>query len=156
MANPEHRAKLKEGVKAWNKWREEDPAITADLVEANLRSANLEGANLRGANLERTNLLGANLKGADLRGADLKEAFLVGANLEKADLGSANLGKTNLRSANLGGTDFRMAELRGVKSLTVEQLRKVKTLYQAILDSELLEQIKEYCPRLLEKPEDEE
>jgi len=91
MANPEHRAKLKKGVKAWNEWREENPAITADLVEANLRTANFEGANLSGAHLEGTNLLGANLKGADLRGADL----------------------------------------RGAKHLTVKQLCKVKTLYQA-------------------------
>ena len=129
MANPEHRAKLKEGVKAWNKWREEDPAITADLVEANLRSANLEGANLSGAHLKRTNLLGANLKGADLRGADLREAFLVRANLEGADL-------------------------RGAKHLTVKQLCKVKTLYQAKLDPTLMEQMTKDYAHLLEKPKD--
>ncbi|MGA2411123.1 MAG: hypothetical protein ABSG46_12140 [Candidatus Binataceae bacterium] len=27
MANPEHLAKLKEGVEAWNQWREENPEI---------------------------------------------------------------------------------------------------------------------------------
>jgi hypothetical protein len=48
-----------------------------------------------------------------------------------------------------------MAELRGVKNLTVEQLRKVKTLYQAQLDPELEEQMKEDYPHLLEKPKDE-
>ena len=27
MANPEHLAKLKEGVEAWNKWRKDNPKI---------------------------------------------------------------------------------------------------------------------------------
>jgi uncharacterized protein YjbI with pentapeptide repeats len=124
MANPGHRAKLKEGVKAWNEWREENSAITADLVEANLRNANFEGANLGGAHLKGTNLLGVNLKGADLR-----EAFLVKANLEGADL-------------------------RGAKHLTVKQLCKVKTLYQAKLDPTLMEQMTKDYAHLLENPKD--
>ena len=38
MANPEHLAKLEEGVEAWNKWREENPDIREpDLREAILR-----------------------------------------------------------------------------------------------------------------------
>jgi uncharacterized protein YjbI with pentapeptide repeats len=53
MANPEHLAKLKEGVEAWNKWRKDNPEIKRDLTEADLAEANLEGANFTGAgNLE--------------------------------------------------------------------------------------------------------
>lgn len=38
---------------------------------------------------------------------------------------------------------------------SIEQLSKVKTLYEAKLDPELIEQIKK-CPPLLEKPKPEE
>jgi uncharacterized protein YjbI with pentapeptide repeats len=49
MANPEHVAKLKESVAAWNVWREAVPTIPdlhgADLTWANLSSAHLGKAN---------------------------------------------------------------------------------------------------------------
>ena len=34
MANEEHLAILKQGVKAWNKWRRENPMIEPDLISA--------------------------------------------------------------------------------------------------------------------------
>jgi hypothetical protein len=39
-----------------------------------------------------------------------------------------------------------------VTGLTIEQLSVVKTLYKSKLDSELMEQVKEKHPHLLEKP----
>jgi hypothetical protein len=39
-----------------------------------------------------------------------------------------------------------------VIGLTIEQLSEVKTLYKSKLDSELMEQVKEKHPHLLEKP----
>ena len=39
MANPEHLAKLKEGVETWNKWRREKPDVSPGLKEANLSGA---------------------------------------------------------------------------------------------------------------------
>ena len=39
MANPEHLAKLKEGVEVWNKWRKDNPEIRHDLAESNLTGA---------------------------------------------------------------------------------------------------------------------
>ena len=51
MANEEQLAILKKGVKAWNKWREENPDKKVDLSKANLGFSNLKGANLREANL---------------------------------------------------------------------------------------------------------
>jgi TIR domain/Pentapeptide repeats (8 copies) len=72
MANDEHVALLKQGVAAWNQWRDLEAAtLVADLREANLCGAHLSEANLRGAQLN-----GANLRGADLTGADLSEAGL--------------------------------------------------------------------------------
>jgi hypothetical protein len=37
MANPEHLAKLKEGVEAWNRWRKEFPDVRPFLNGADLR-----------------------------------------------------------------------------------------------------------------------
>ncbi len=116
MANPEHLAKLKEGVEAWNAWRKANPEIVPDLSEAELVEENLSEADLRGANLRQTaiplaDLTEANLAAADLRwatfvrthftGADLTEANLTGA-----DLTEANLGEAGLHEANLSGADF--------------------------------------------------
>ena len=41
MANEEHLAILKQGVEAWNKWREENPDIVPDLKSAVLKDINL-------------------------------------------------------------------------------------------------------------------
>ena len=70
MANPEHVALLKRGVKEWNAWRKEHPEVRSDRLKA-----------LRGADL-----FGANLRGADLRGADLSRASLLRADLTGAKL----------------------------------------------------------------------
>ena len=51
MANPEHLNILKQGVKAWNTWREKNRSVFPDLSRANLEGAHLEKANLRFANL---------------------------------------------------------------------------------------------------------
>src|SRR6188472_2280748 len=91
MANDEHVALLKQGVEAWNEWRDENRDIRPNLREANLREANLRRANLREANLNGANLGGANLSGANLREAKLCEANLIEANLSEANLREANL-----------------------------------------------------------------
>ncbi len=119
MANPEHLAKLKEGVKAWNQWREQNAAIQPDLSEANLYHgvwldrAFLRGANLRGAFLSGANLRWVDLGRADLGQADLGEADLTGAHLGRAFLASAKLNKANLRGADLGGASLLWANLSG-------------------------------------------
>ena len=125
---PEHVAKLREGVTAWNEWLREHPDVTPDLTDADLTNANLRAANLRaadlacanlaGANLPRANLAGANLAGANLRRTNLilvllRAADLTGADLTGADLTGANLRHANLRGANLRHTDLRDADLEG-------------------------------------------
>jgi hypothetical protein len=80
MANDEHVALLKQGVTAWNAWRDENPDVRPDLSRASLREASLAGANLRGANLSAT----------DLTWADLRDANLVEANLHGTKLSAAN------------------------------------------------------------------
>ena len=93
-----------------------------------LGEINHYGANLKRINLERANLTGANLQGANLFMANLRGANLQGANLEGA----------NLQGANLEG-----ANLRGAFNLSIDQLSKVRTLYNVKLDEKFLIQLKE-------------
>jgi len=108
MANPEHLEILKQGVKAWNEWRRENPDVVPDLARADLRRADLPGANLSGAKL-----MGADLGRADLRGANLGGADLVEANLFWANLRGARLSRAKLFRAGLGGADLSRADLSG-------------------------------------------
>jgi uncharacterized protein YjbI with pentapeptide repeats len=61
--------------------------------------------------------------------ADLRNCYLMGADFENASL--------------------YKADLRGAKGLSVEQLSKVKTLYLAKFDDEILEQIRGSLPELV-------
>ena len=157
----------------------------ADLGNANLKQANLSGAKLQQTNLGESELQNciferANLQQADLRSANLMDAYLWDANLKQAKFGNAilqntefvraNLQEVNLWNANLEQADLRNvnlkdaylwgalfinANLTGANNLTIEQVSKVKTLYQTKLDPDLLEQVKKCCPHLLEEPKKE-
>ncbi|KKH97988.1 hypothetical protein EO95_02125 [Methanosarcina sp. 1.H.T.1A.1] len=153
----------------------------ANLEATNLEGAILKGADLREADLQGADLKGAILEGSDIReaklgGAILEEAFLVGAILEGAHLGrailegvikfgeGANLLNAYLKGANLKGVDFEKAnlegadlegaDLEGAKNLTVDQLSKVKTLYNAKFDEEFKISLQEKYPALFEKPDE--
>ena len=96
----------------------------------------------------------------DLSAADLSDADLNGANLSRADLTHAYLSRADLTSADLSGAYLESANLSdaylsGVIGLTVEQLSDVETLYEAKLEPELMEQVEDEYPHLLEKPEEE-
>src|SRR5215813_9887058 len=93
MANDEHVALLKKGMGAWNAWRDENPDIRPDLVQADLRDAYLSVANLQEADLFRAYLHGANLSGANLTDAELSAAVLDRAVL----IGAKCSSQTNLR-----------------------------------------------------------
>jgi uncharacterized protein YjbI with pentapeptide repeats len=141
------------------------------LKDANLRDANLRGAYLSGAYLNNANLREANmnctdlgcadlpaadLSGADLSGADLNAADLNGADLSGADLSGASLRGANLNEADLSGADLsgaylRKANLINVLGLTIEQISKVKTLYEASLSFERIKQVRKKYPHLLER-----
>lgn len=122
MTNPEHVANLKEGVRVWNHWREQNPQRPelrgADLRKANLSNVNLRKANLSDANLRKADLSEANLGEADLRRSDLVEANLSGADLSEAtlseaDVSGADFSRADLRGADLSGADFSGADLSG-------------------------------------------
>lgn len=139
------------------------------LKDSNLNSANLASSflietNLRNTRLNQTILENANLNQADLRGAyasgaNFKDAYLIKANLEEAFLIKSNfknafLMEANLKGSYLTGADFEnaslyKADLRGAKGITIDQLKKAKTLYLAKFDDDILEQLKETIPELV-------
>ncbi|RME19735.1 MAG: pentapeptide repeat-containing protein [Deltaproteobacteria bacterium] len=111
MANPEHIAILKQGVTAWNQWREDNPDVRPDLSEAYLMGADMKGFNLAGASLYYARLDGADLAGADLTEADLRRASLVKANLKDAIALRARLNYADLSGAKLDYARFLGASL---------------------------------------------
>lgn len=124
MANEKHLEILRQGAKAWNEWRENNPEEKPDLSGADLKEADLSGANLRKTDLRKANLNGASLYGADLREANLsradlretnlKEADLSGADLSRSDFRRASLRRTNLTRTYIGKANLREADFTGV------------------------------------------
>jgi uncharacterized protein YjbI with pentapeptide repeats len=95
---------LRQGVAAWNEWREKNREI---------REPDLRGADLHGAMLHKANLFGAILYKSNLTEATLTEANLRGASLIGANLTKANLGGADLRWAQIIGTTLLDATLTG-------------------------------------------
>ncbi len=143
--------------------------IGAYILGANLRESNFRGsqsdyvrfyysdasgadfrsANLYKSNFFRDNLQGANLQGANLHGNRLNQVNFDQANLQGADLSGADLWESTFSGANLEETNLRQAA-----NLTLDQIAKARTLYQAQLDAELYQQVKEKYPQLLTKPKE--
>ncbi len=125
MANPEHLAKLREGVEAWNQWRKQNPTIRPDLSEAdlsetdlgrsNLSNADIHWANLRGTSFSGANLSAANLTAANFHGADLTRADLTGADLTGAAIVRANLEEANLTGCYVFGISAWKVQLAGAR-----------------------------------------
>jgi Pentapeptide repeats (8 copies) len=114
MANEEHLARLKQGVAAWNQWREANPDIQPILTGADLREADLTEAHLFETDLQGANLNMANLHGADLSVANLTKACLFRANFTRAILSSANLTAAYLNGVDLTEANLSVAKLERV------------------------------------------
>jgi uncharacterized protein YjbI with pentapeptide repeats len=120
MAHLDHSNKINKGVKAWNAWRREHPAVTPDLSRIDLSRCDLRGADLRGADLKNAELEEATLGHSRLptfmtRGGLSAPANLSGANLTQANLPKADLTNVDLSDSLLAGADLRGAILRGAR-----------------------------------------
>jgi uncharacterized protein YjbI with pentapeptide repeats len=111
MADKEHLKKLKQGVEAWNKWRDKYYEVVPDLRGVNLSNANLVAFNFHVTNLSGAILSKANLAMSILVHADLREAKLERALLQDADLQHAKLNQAYLRSADFGMANLSYANL---------------------------------------------
>jgi uncharacterized protein YjbI with pentapeptide repeats len=133
---------------------------SANVCQSSLIESNLENARLNQTNFENSNLNQANLTSSYASGANFKDSFLIKSNFEgafliKANFNNAFLMEANLKNCYVMGADFEnaslyKADLRGAKGLSVEQLSKVKTLYLAKFDDEILQQIKTSLPELVD------
>ena len=109
MAIPQHLEVLKQGVAAWNKWRNDNPGEEPDLAGAKLSKTNLKDANFRETDLRWADLAGTNLSNAFLNRADLRRANLSQAIFKMANLSEANLSETYLSGADLSEADLKKA-----------------------------------------------
>jgi hypothetical protein len=154
MANPEHLQILKQGVEAWNQWRDQNRDITPSLRQANLTGADLTRTDLRRAELTRADLYGANLHRTDLHGANLhranlRRADLTGANLSHGVLFETVFGDTNLTA--VGGLDTCLHY--GPSTLDHRTLARSGPLPLAFLRGcGLPDALIDYLPSLLNEP----
>jgi len=109
MAIPQHLEVLRQGVQAWNEWREQNPEVEPDLAGADLSKADLKEADLRETDLRWADLTAANLQAANLNRADLRRATLSRTNFNLARLSEANLSETYLWGADLSKADLTKA-----------------------------------------------
>jgi hypothetical protein len=113
LPSNEHLSLLKNGVAKWNRWREANPAVEPNLMNADLRNADLSDADLSNSNLVMSDLQWANLINANLSKASLFSANLSCANLSYASLRSTVLWGTNLSNARLCGATLNDAYFGG-------------------------------------------
>ncbi|CAK8717096.1 hypothetical protein GMJAKD_06305 [Candidatus Electrothrix aarhusensis] len=92
MANKEQLKILRQGVAAWNTWREEHPDVKIDL---------------RGATLDGRDLSGANFREADISGTSFRKAMLARADFSKSQAGAVE----NLVDSSIVETDFSSSDL---------------------------------------------
>jgi uncharacterized protein YjbI with pentapeptide repeats len=163
MAIEEHLLIFKQGVEAWNRWRENNPAIQPDLsrvnfwsletsdpylMEAlwnvwlpesqayNLKNVNFASTNLRGACLSSADLRGAKLNCADLSFADLRHATVDWAQFTDAKLKAVKLIGLHAPNADLSGADLENSDLSGA-TLTGANLTKANLKGVNFTDADL-------------------
>jgi hypothetical protein len=124
------------------------------LEKVHIWKLQLQNADLRGANLQEALFLSVNFQGANMRTANLQGAALSHSNLHDTDLAYANLKEVDLEEVNLQGANLINTNLVKAKSLTIDQLAKVKSLYYAKIDPRVKVEIKIKYPHLLERPEE--
>ena len=100
MANPEHVAKLKEGIDAWNAWRE-----TSDETP-DLSGLELEWESLDGYQLSRADFSSAHLRAVSFRLAICHDTSLAGAVIDHCVFLTTDLINCNFRYAIIRDSTF--------------------------------------------------
>lgn len=111
MANDKQLEILRQGVIAWNNWREANPTLSPDLSNTDFRGVNFCNINLHNCCLVYTNFSHAQLKSADfsnsnLEGSSFSYADLTGVNISGCNLKNSNFNSAALIAVNASNTDF--------------------------------------------------
>ena len=143
MANEKQLAILRQGPKAWNSWRKENPDTVIDLSKAGLSADEMRDVDLSGANLQHSTMEGHPPGMFHLNNANFKQSLLAysdfgypwqatnttspsacfncfqNANLSGSILDCTSLQNADLRGANLSNTllyrtNFHGADLSNV------------------------------------------
>jgi len=109
MSNAKHFEIVKQGVQAWNDWREDNPEIEPDLSESDLGNMKLNNANLNDTDLRRSDLRNTDFRDASLVRADLRAANIYQASFNLAILREANFSEAYLRECDLSEADLKRA-----------------------------------------------
>lgn len=124
----------------------------AHLEQTVFIESHLENSYIRHAYLENSVFIGAHLENADFSWSHLEEALLIKAHMERTVFRYAYLQNADFEGADFEGANFEGADFSGARNLTVDQLSKVKTLYKAELDKELLIPLQEKYSFLFNDP----
>jgi len=132
----------------------------ASLFKADLRNSVLRNTILTESNLEKANLENTNIDSADMRAVNLNNANLSGARFNNVDFagaminGHANCLNTSFFNSNLEGASLMNVDLSKSKDLTIEQISKVKFLYNVELPGGLSKEVKKNYPHLIKTNKD--
>jgi BTB/POZ domain-containing protein KCTD9 len=132
-----------------------------DLNGSNLTNTNFEETKLIGCsmcyallvqtNFENTLFQGGQIKNSICHKANFKTAKLYNVSLENSDFTEAIFCDADFAQAKLKGVSLAKANLIGAKNLGLEQLEQAATLWDAKLDGDLYDKLKDSC-HLFRKP----
>jgi hypothetical protein len=116
MANPKHEAKLKEGMEAWNQWRERSTE-TPDLTQVHLSFFSLDGYNLRAADFSAAVLTGVSFRSTSCEDCSFETSIITAAlfyytNLTRASLNGSLIAMSVFDGCTLNESNFTGALLR--------------------------------------------
>jgi len=126
-----------------------------DLTGSELYQINLEHAFIEQGKFDSASLTESNLQACKLRWSSFKSARLGYANFCDCDLRDSNFEGADFYRATLKGANLRGANLRVARNITAKQLLETKSLYRAILDEQLRDEIFKLKPELLNRPKNE-
>lgn len=116
MADPEHLAKLKEGIDAWNAWRAENPKLVPDLSRTDFsdrsefEATHLWASHERARNGQIVAAEGVVLDRGDFSGVNFLASTFGTARAVDADFDKANLRRVNVTDTNFERSRFRSAD----------------------------------------------
>ena len=119
MANKEQLAILKQGVAAWNKWREENPDAKIDLSGESFEDINMSGINLSNADIRGAIFLKCKLERSNFRNADARSSkrYSTATNFHCSDLTCSTFENAIFSTTILSDTILNGTSIMGVKEV---------------------------------------